>query len=250
MSEGKQNLQQQIQEQTVQTARGFYADSLKQLKGQLQGDRAQLEDLAKQLLEGDAQAQIKESANSYSRIEESLDRAAHDLGFEDEVNETAQQAQEAGRQVNQQARDEAGQDTAGGAVDQTIGVVGQTAGQVVESAQEAAGQALDQIVDQIGQVTENLPGGQLLSRSTNEAGQIVQRAVDESGGIIEITLNEACNIVDENLVGSLTDLPAEEEYRNEEGQTIRIVKDESGTLIELQLGDDGSILNIQISPTT
>jgi hypothetical protein len=49
-------------------------------------------------------------------------------------------------------------------------------------------------------------------------------------------------------VGSLAELPAEEEYQNEEGQTIRTVKEESGTLIELRLVEDGSILDLQVPP--
>jgi hypothetical protein len=117
-------------------------------------------------------------------------------------------------------------------------------GQIAESAQEAVGQVLDRV----GQVAENLPGGLLLSRTTNDAGQTVQRAVDESGVVVEITLDEANNPVNEKVVGSLAELPAEEEYQNQEGQTIRTVKEESGTLIKLRLGEDGSILDLQSLP--
>ena len=46
------------------------------------------------------------------------------------------------------------------------------------------------------------------------------------------------------------ELPAEEEYQNEEGQTIRTVKEESGTLIELRLGEDVSILDLQVPPSS
>ena len=123
--------------------------------------------------------------------------------------------------------------------------VGQV-GEIVKCAQEAIGQVLHRV----GQVAENLPGGQLLNRTTNEAGQTVQRAVDKAGVVVEITLDDAGNLVDQKPVGSLAELPAEEEHRNEEGQTIRTVKDESGRLIELQLGEDGSILNIHIPPNT
>ena len=244
MPGGEQNLRQQIQEQTVQSARDFYGGSLGRLKGRLQGDRAQLEDLAKQVPESDAQARIRNMVDSYSKIEASLDQRAHDLGVEEAVNEAPQRAQEAGGQAAQEA-----QEAAGGMLDQATGAVGQVAGlagQVAEGAQEA----VSQVVGQIGQVAENLPGGQLLSRTTNEAGQTVQRVVDESGDILEMTLDEEVNLVDENLVGNLTDLPAEEEHQNEEGQTIRTVKEESGTLMELQLGEDGSTLDLQIPPNT
>ena len=134
---------------------------------------------------------------------------------------------------------EQGQDPLGGVTDQV--------GQVTQGVQDTAGQA----VGQVGQAAEGLtPGTQLLGETTNEAGQTVQRTVDEAGNIVENTLDESGGILEETPVGSITDLPAEEEYQTEEGQTVRTVKDESGTLIQLQLGEDGSLLNLQIPPPT
>jgi pyruvate/2-oxoglutarate dehydrogenase complex dihydrolipoamide acyltransferase (E2) component len=52
------------------------------------------------------------------------------------------------------------------------------------------------------------------------------------------------------LVGSLTDLPVQEEYTNEEGNTVRIVREETGRLIHLTIGSDGSILDLSRSPQT
>ena len=246
MPEGERNLRQRIQEETVRSARDFYYDSLRRLESMLQGDRAQLEDLAEQLPERDAEAQIWDMVGTYSKIEESLHRAARDVGAEDAVGETARQAQEeAAGEPKRAAR--GARDAAGAAADRVTGSVRQASGQVgqiAKSAQEAVGQVLDRV----GQVAENLPGGQLLSRTTNEVGQTVQRAVDESGVVVEITLDEANNLVNEKAVGSLAELPAEEEYQNQEGQTIRTVKEESGTLIKLRLGENGSILDLQSLP--
>jgi hypothetical protein len=205
----------------VRIARNFFGDSLEQLESVLQGDCAQLEDLEQQLPEGDAKARIRGMVGSYSTIEESLHRAARGLKTEDVAGAAAPQVQEE--------------------------ATGQAAGQVGEIA-ESAQEAIDQVLHRVGQVTENLPGGQLLARTTNEAGQTVQRAVDKAGVVVEITLDDAGNLVNQKPAGSLAELPAEEEYRNEEGQTIRTVKDESGSLIELRLGEDGSILNIHVPP--
>ena len=111
--------------------------------------------------------------------------------------------------------------------------------------------AAGELAGGIGQVAENLPGGLLLSRTTDESGRTVQRVVDETGDIIETTLDESGELVDENPVGSLTDLPAEGEHQDEEGRTIRTVKDgASGTLVELRLGPDGSVLDLEIPPGT
>jgi pyruvate/2-oxoglutarate dehydrogenase complex dihydrolipoamide acyltransferase (E2) component len=128
-----------------------------------------------------------------------------------------------------------------------LGEVTDQVGQVTQGVQDSAGQA----VGQVGQAAEGLAlGTQLLGEGTNEAGQTVQRTVDEAGNIVENTLDESGGILEETPVGSITDLPAEEEYQTEEGQTVRTVKDESGTLIQLQLGEDGSLLNLQIPPPT
>lgn len=238
-----ENLWQQIQEQIIQSAQNFHTDALGRLKGQLRGDRAQLEDLAGQLPQGDARARIQGMLDSYSEIEGTLDRAAHELGVEDAVNAATRRTPEAGEQDVQGARDDAG-----GVISQTTDAVGQVAGQagqIAGAAQEAIGQA----VEQVGELTEKLPGGLLLNRTTNEAGQTMQRVVDKSGNILDITLDAASDLVDEKVVGSLTTLQAEAEFQNEKGETNRIVRDESGTLIELQFDEDGNILGLSIPPS-
>ncbi len=229
MTEDARNLARRVQDQTVDSARGFFGASLGHLKYRLRNDRSQLEDLAEQLRQEEARARIQELVDSYSAIEESIEEAARDLGLENIVDETAPHAHDPGEQdtVEQAAQ---------GAQDAVAGTVGQATG----AAHELAGQ--------IGQVAENLPGGHLLSRATDEAGRTVQRVVDEAGDIIETTLDESGELVDENPVGSLTDLPAEEESTTEEGHTLRTIRDESGTLIELKLGEDGSILDLEILP--
>jgi Uncharacterized protein conserved in bacteria (DUF2188) len=97
MSES-QNLVQQIQEQTIKSAQDFYGESLGRINSQLQGDRSQLESLAEQIPDEEAQAQIQEMADSYTVIEESFDKTGQAL----------QQAQEAVGQVAGQAEEAAG----------------------------------------------------------------------------------------------------------------------------------------------
>jgi pyruvate/2-oxoglutarate dehydrogenase complex dihydrolipoamide acyltransferase (E2) component len=150
VSEGAQNLQQRIQQQTIQRAQDFYGESLGRLKSQLQSDRAQLESLAEQMPSEEAQVQIQELVDSYEAIESSLDQSAQDIGVEDAVNQALQQAQEAVGQVAGQAQEAAGkvteqvgqgvQDTAGRAA----GRVQEAAGGVAQQAQEAANQATQQ----------------------------------------------------------------------------------------------------------
>jgi hypothetical protein len=231
VTEDEQSLARRVQDQTVSSARDFFGASLGRLKDQLLADRSQLEDLAERLRQEEARARIQELVDSYSGIEDSIEEAARDLGIEATSDEATPQARGAGDQGGQQ----------------------ETVGRAIHGAQEAVtgavGQAAGEVVGQVGQVAENLPGGQLLSRTTDESGRTVQRLVDKSGDIIEATLDESGELLDENPVGSLTDLPAEEEYQDEEGRTIRTVRDESDALIELQLGPDGNVLNLEILPS-
>ena len=152
MSEGAQNLQQQIQQQTIQSAQDFYGESLGRLKSQLQSDRAQLESLAEQMPSVEAQAQIQELVDSYEAIESSLDQSAQDIGVEDAVNQALQQAQEAVGQVAGQAQEAAGKVTEQGG--QVAQGVQDTAGRAAGQAQEAAGGVAQQAQEAANQATQ------------------------------------------------------------------------------------------------
>jgi hypothetical protein len=159
MTEDARNLARWVQDQTVDSARECFGASLGQLKDGLLNDRSQLEELAEQLRQEEAQARIQELVDAYSAIERSIEEVARDLGLEDTTNETS-------------SHDPEGQDTAG-----------QTAQDVVAGAVDQAASAANQVAVQIGQVAENLPGSHLLGRTTDEAGRTLQRVVDETGGV-------------------------------------------------------------------
>lgn len=235
MTEDSQDLARRVRDQTVSSARDFFGRSLGRIKGRLREDRSQLEYLVEQLRQEEARARAQGLVDSYSGIEGAIDEAAGDLGIEITPDEAAPQAQRAEGQEDR--RD-------------TVGRVLQGSREAVAGAVGQAAEVAGQVVGQVGQVAENLPGGLLLSRTTDESGRTVQRLVDQSGDIIEATLDEAGDLLDENPIGSLTDLPAEEEYKDEEGRTIRTVMDESGTLVELRLGPDGSILDLELPSGT
>jgi hypothetical protein len=215
--DAQNNLTRRVRAQTVEIARGFFGASLARLKERLRDDRSQLEYLAEQLREEGTRSGIRELVDFCSAIEGSIEEAARDLGLEDVVDESAGQPQESEGQDGQRSREAVGQSVKG-----TQDAVAGT----VSRATEAASQMASQVAGRIGHVAENLPGGRLLSRTTDESGRTVQRVVDGSGDIIETTSNEAGDLVDENPAGSITGLPAEEEYEYEEGRRIRTVKDE------------------------
>ena len=97
MTEGAQNLNQAIWEQTLKSAQDFYGDSLGSLKGQLETDRSQLQDLLDQLSgsQQDARIRLEEMVASYEAIGKCLDDVAQQQGVRDTVEGVAQQAQEA-----------------------------------------------------------------------------------------------------------------------------------------------------------
>jgi hypothetical protein len=73
MTEDARNLARRVQDQTVDSARGFFGASLARLKDRLRDDRSHLEYLAGQLLEEGAQVRIQELVDSYSAIEGSIE---------------------------------------------------------------------------------------------------------------------------------------------------------------------------------
>jgi hypothetical protein len=74
-------------------------------------------------------------------------------------------------------------------------------------------------------------GGRPASR-TGGAGPTVRRSVDESGHIFETTYNEEGEVVDEEEVGDVTDLPVETEYVDAQGRLLSLARDELGNTFE------------------
>ena len=62
--------------------------------------------------------------------------------------------------------------------------------------------------------------------------------MDESGWIFETTYDENGQIVDENVVGTVADLPVVDEYVDEQGRLVSVAEDELGNTFE-QIMDEG-----------
>ena len=73
---------------------------------------------------------------------------------------------------------------------------------------------------------------------TDEGGRTTRRSVDESGWIFETTHDENGEIVDENVVGTVADLPVVDEYVDEQGRLVSLARDELGNTFE-QIMDEG-----------
>jgi len=70
------------------------------------------------------------------------------------------------------------------------------------------------------------------------AGRTTRRSVDESGWIFETTHDENGEIVDEDVVGTVADLPVVDEYVDEQGRLVSVAEDELGNTFE-QIMDEG-----------
>src|SRR5215211_2991877 len=132
MTEGAQNLQQQTEDQYLQQAQEYFAQSMGRIKGQMQSDSAQLEGVMQQL-PAESQALIQEMTDSYTQFEGTIDQAAQDAGVQDTLDEAAEQAR--------QAADEASGPVP---VELVADQVQEVAGELGDQVQETVGGAADQ----------------------------------------------------------------------------------------------------------
>ncbi len=81
-----------------------------------------------------------------------------------------------------------------------------------------------------------------------EGGRKIQRTVDDAGSIVETIYDENGEVVDEDVVGSVADLPVETEYLDETGRLVSLTKDELGNTFEQILDDNLKPLVTRLLP--
>jgi hypothetical protein len=91
----------------------------------------------------------------------------------------------------------------------------------------------------------NGTGGRSAYRA-GEAGQATRRSVDSSGGILETIYNEKGEVVDEEEVGDVTDLPVETEYVDAQGRLLSLARDELGNTFEWVTDEELGTLEARI----
>jgi hypothetical protein len=84
--------------------------------------------------------------------------------------------------------------------------------------------------------------------ATDEGGLTTRRSVDEAGFIVEITYDENGEIVDEDVVASVAELPVEAEYVDESGRLVSLAKDELGNTFEQIMDDELNTLGTRMLP--
>ena len=78
------------------------------------------------------------------------------------------------------------------------------------------------------------------------SGLTTRRSVDESGDILETTYNERGEVIDEDEVGDVTDLPVETEYVDERGRLLSLARDELGNTFEWVTDEKSGTLEARI----
>ena len=79
-----------------------------------------------------------------------------------------------------------------------------------------------------------------------KASLAVRRSVDGSGRILETTYNEEGEVVDEEEVGDVTDLPVEAEYVDGKGRLLSLARDELGNAFEWVTDEEFGTLEARI----
>jgi hypothetical protein len=74
----------------------------------------------------------------------------------------------------------------------------------------------------------------------------VVRSVDQSGLILETTYDQSGEVLDEDVVGRVADLPVVDEYVDELGRLVSQVHDDLGNTFEQILDDDLNVLETRL----
>ena len=99
----------------------------------------------------------------------------------------------------------------------------------------------------VGRLASGL-GGRPAYRA-DEAGPATRRSVDGSGRILETIYNGEGEVVDEEEVGDVTDLPVEVEYVDGKGRLLSLARDELGNTFEWVTDEEFGTLEARIVRT-
>jgi hypothetical protein len=86
--------------------------------------------------------------------------------------------------------------------------------------------------------------------ASGDTPHTVVRSVDQSGLILETTYDQSGEVLDEDVVGRVSDLPVVDEYLDEQGRLVSQVKDDLGNTFEQILDDDLNMLETRLIDST
>ena len=83
---------------------------------------------------------------------------------------------------------------------------------------------------------------------TSDAAGATRRSVDQAGWIFETTLDENGNIIDEDVVGTVANLPVTDEYVDKRGRLVSVAKDELGNTFEQVMDERFNTIEARLLP--
>lgn len=86
----------------------------------------------------------------------------------------------------------------------------------------------------------------VFSETTDGMGRVIQRKVEGLGYIIETTYNEQWEVLGEEVLGNVADLPVEEEYLDNEGNLVSRARDDLGNMFELVTDGNSNMLEARL----
>ncbi len=85
--------------------------------------------------------------------------------------------------------------------------------------------------------------------TANGAARTTRLSVDEVGFIVETTYDENGEVVDEDVLAAVADLPVAEEYVDDRGRLVSVAKDGLGNTFEQVMDDDFNTLETRLLPS-
>ena len=82
--------------------------------------------------------------------------------------------------------------------------------------------------------------------ASSDTSHSVVRSVDQSGLILETTYDQSGEVLDEDVVGRVSELPVVDEYMDEQGRLVSQVKDDLGNTFEQILDDNLNALETRL----
>jgi hypothetical protein len=101
-------------------------------------------------------------------------------------------------------------------------------------------------VSQSGITTDD-PSSISAGTTADSSELTVERSVYGSGYILETTYSPQREIVNEELVGNVADLPVEDEYLDEKGRLISLSADELGNVFERVSDEESNMLGVRLA---
>lgn len=85
-----------------------------------------------------------------------------------------------------------------------------------------------------------------LAETTGGPAHTIQRKVEGLGYIVETIYNEQREVVGEEVLGNVADLPVEEEYLDKEGNLVSRARDDLGNIFELVTDSNSNTLGARL----